>query len=186
MRPGVLALIKGGSRGGRSAKTLAILTAKRAFQSCFAGQTAFKSLAFFLPTRFPQQIRTDGGRPKQIKSYPADQGLIKATTSVVVNLPLGRFLPVVRAGCLLLLLLLQAMPSGAAQISCPCLPPPCPSSSTLDLAALCAQLDAIQAQIVTLQKEHEKKGPIQTLLANRYVDMLLAAAIAAVTVRVMR
>ena len=92
-----------------------------------------------------------------------------------------------RAGCLLMVLLLQAMPSGAAQASCPCLPPPCPApTATLDLTALCAQLDAIQAQIKSVQKEQEKKGPVLTVLGNRFVEMALAAAVAAVTVRVMR
>lgn len=86
-----------------------------------------------------------------------------------------------------MLLLLQAMPSGAAQASCPCSPPPCPvPTATLDLTALCAQMDAIQAQLTTMQKAQQKKGPIQALLGNRYIDMILAAAVAAVTVRVLR
>jgi hypothetical protein len=97
----------------------------------------------------------------------------------------------VRAGCLLLVLL-AARPAGA-QPPCACPPvlAPCPPpTATLDLTALCLRLDALDAQLTALQAQAkvqaEKKPLVVTLLQNRYVDMLLAAAVAVVTVRVMR
>jgi len=94
----------------------------------------------------------------------------------------------VRVGCLLLVLTLQAMPSGAAQTSCPCLPPPCPvPTETVDLTALCVRLESIEKQIAAVQKQQNKKPPIRSLLGNRFVDVVLTAvAVAATTVIIVR
>lgn len=90
-----------------------------------------------------------------------------------------------RLGWVLVLLLVGAPVRGQ---TCPCLPPPCVmvESQNLDLKGVCTQLEQLQAKVAVLEAQAQKKGLVQTLLMNRYVDMLLAAVVAAVTVQVMR
>jgi hypothetical protein len=59
-------------------------------------------------------------------------------------------------------------------------------SQNLDLKGVCTQLEQLQAKVAVLEAQAQKKGLVQTLLMNRYIDMILAAVVAAVTVQVMR
>lgn len=59
-------------------------------------------------------------------------------------------------------------------------------TQNVDLTGVCKQLEALQAKVTALEAQAQKKPLVQTVLMNRYIDMILAAVVAAVTVQVMR